>query len=440
MSPMDPADRRASVRRRPRTAAVVTAVAAVAAALCAVTACGGGHPYDRGGRPHASGPATGPAVPPGSFPETPTTTFQGAWPALTAEDGPSGVLTLGTRLAYAYDRDDVGVTAFHLDSGEVAWHSAVPGGDDVAQAPRLTGDKVIGAFTTTEEGGGTYADRRALTVVALEAGTGATLWTREIALGTAGGAGGDGEDPDPTAVARVVGADDRHVLVASDAPGYSETPPLSALLDTATGRVVWTDTDFEGVDLERSVAVGVRDDGDFVGRSTTDGAQLWKRDLRLGEARTADPGPGLTWADGVGPGGSLLLDPTSGTTRLDSGDTSLDACRYDGGSITVCAGSDGSGDASVWAVDVRDARVLWRLPDRPAGRIAPEVTAAWHGVVYAQADQAMTLDARTGRDLDPDVGLVSPALVNDGYGLVYDATARAFDVYRSGGAPGRSTG
>ncbi|UQI48942.1 PQQ-like beta-propeller repeat protein [Streptomyces sp. HU2014] len=430
MSPMDPANRRASVRRRLRAAVA-------AGVLCAVTACGGGQPSDSEGRPHGSGPATGPAVPPESFPENPTTTFQGAWPSPAAESGgPAGVLTLGARLAYAYDRDDVGVTAFRLDSGDVAWHSAVPGGDGVAQAPRLTGDKVIGAFATEEAGSGTYAGRRGITVVALEAGTGDTLWTREIALGKAGGGG---EDVDPTAVPRVVGADARHVLVASDAPGYSEVPPVSVLLDTATGRVVWTDTDFEGVDLERSVAVGVRDDGDFVGRSTTDGAQLWKRDLRLGEALTSDPGPGLTWADGVDAGGSLLIDPTSGATRLDSGDASLEGCRYDGRNTTVCAGTDASGDASVWAVDVRDARVLWRLPDKAAGRVAPGITAVWHGVVYAQADRAMTLDARTGEDLRTDIALVSPALVNDGYGLVYDTTARAFDVYRSG-APTTSAG
>ncbi|MBB5119814.1 hypothetical protein AF335_12780 [Streptomyces eurocidicus] len=411
MSSLDPVNRRVSVRRRLRTAVAGVGV------LCAVAACGGGHPYESGGHPHGSGPA----IPPGSFPEGPTATLQGAWPAPPAEGGPAGVLTLGARLAYAYDQDDVGVTAFRLGSGDVAWHSAVPHGTDVARAPRLTGDKVIGAFATTEEGGGTRADRRGITVTALDADSGATLWARGIPVGA---------DADPTAVPQVVGADDRHVLIASDAPGHSETPPMSALLDTRTGRVLWTDPDFGGVDLERSVAVGVRDDGDFAGRSTAGGGLLWKRDLRLGEARAADPGPGLTWADGTEAGGTLLIDPMTGATRLDSGDTSLDECRPDGRNTTVCTGSDGSGGAAVWAVDTRDARVLWRLPDGPAGRVAPEVTAVWHGVVYARADRALTLDARTGRDLRTDLGPVSPTLVNDDYGLVYDDASRAFDVYR----------
>ncbi|WP_225664764.1 outer membrane protein assembly factor BamB family protein [Streptomyces sichuanensis] len=407
---MHSANRRSAVGRRLRAAFAI-------GVLCAVAACGG--------QPSEGGRAIKSKVPPASFPDTPTATFQGAWPSPVSDDDPADVVTLGASLAYTYDQDDVGVTAFRLDSGDLAWHTAVPDGGSVAQAPRLTGDKVIGAFTTTEEGSGIYADRRGITVVALDAGTGATLWTRAISVG---------KDTDPTAVPHVVGADAQHVLVASDAPGYSETPPLSALLDTRTGRVVWTDTGFEGVDLEPSVVVGVRDDGDFVGRSTTDGAQLWKRDLRLGEARTSDPGPGLTWADGAEAGGTLLIDPATGATRLDSGDTSLDECRYDGWNTTVCAGADSSGGASVWAVDVRSARVLWRLPDEAADRVAPEITAVWHGVVYAQAGRAMTLDVRTGRDLRTDIGLVSPAMVNDGYGLVYDATARAIDVYPSADA------
>ncbi|GHG54649.1 outer membrane protein assembly factor BamB family protein [Streptomyces griseocarneus] len=365
---------------------------------------------------------TKPEVAAGSFPETPTTTFQGAWPAPADEDDPSDVVTLGARLAYAYDQDDVGVTAFRLDSGDVAWHAAVPDGTTVAQAPRLVGNKVICAFATTQQDRGTYAGRRGITVVALDAGTGRSLWTREIA---------GGEVTDAGAAPHVVGADTRHVLVSAYEQGYAQTPPLSALLDTRTGQVIWTDTDFKGVDLEPTVAVGVRGDGDFAGKSTSDAAQLWKRDLRLGEARTSDPGPGLTWADDAEAGGTLLIDPATGATRLDSGDTSLEGCHYDGWNTTVCAGADGSGDAAVWAVDVRTARVLWRLPDASAHRIAPDITSAWHGVVYAEAGQTMTLDARTGRDLRTDIGPVSPTLVNDGYGLVHDRAARTIDVYRA---------
>ncbi|MFI9202549.1 PQQ-binding-like beta-propeller repeat protein [Streptomyces sp. NPDC053048] len=409
MNSMDSADRRRAVRRRLRMASAVVGV------LCAVAACGGGASSE-GGR------ATGANVPPESFPDSPTTSFQGAWPSPLGDIGPADVVALGAHLAFAYDRKDVGVTAFRLDSGEVAWHTAAPAGGTVAQAPpRLAGNAVIGAFAVTEEGTGTYADRHGVTVVALDAGTGRTLWTREIG----------GEFANPAAAPHVVGADPRHVLVASYEQGYEETPPSSVLLDTRTGRIIWTEADFKGVDLEQSVAVGIRSDDSFAGKSVADNIQLWKRDLPFGESEAADPGPGLTWIDGTAADEPLLIDPTTGATRLDSGDTQLEKCHYDGWTTTICAGTDESAHPAVWAVDVRTARVLWRLPDESANRVAPRITSAWHGAVYAQADQAMTLDARTGRDLRTDLGLVSPAMVNDHYGLVYDDTSHSIDVYRA---------
>ncbi|MEV4925408.1 hypothetical protein [Streptomyces roseoverticillatus] len=393
-------------------------VAIVLGVLFAVAGCGGGHPP-------SNSKAADPKAPPEAFPQDPTATFQGDWPSPGTEHDPADVVALGARLAYAYDQDDVGITAFRLDNGDVAWHTTAPEGGSVAQAPRLAGNTVIGAFATTKAGAGTYADRQGISVIAMEAGTGKTLWTREIATGSVS------DSAAGAAVPHVVGADARHVLVASYEQGFSETPPLSALLDTRTGRVIWTDADFKGVDLEASVAVGVRDDGDLAGKSTSDGRQQWRRDLQLGEIRATDPGPGLTFADGTTAGGTLLIDAATGTTRLDSGDTSLLDCHYDGWDTTICAGADGSGNATVWAVDVHTSHVLWRLPDASTNRVAPGITSAWHGVVYAHADQALTLDTRTGKDLRTNIGVISPTMVNDGYGLIYDDSARVIDVYRA---------
>ncbi|MFF7727117.1 PQQ-binding-like beta-propeller repeat protein [Streptomyces sp. NPDC008001] len=344
-------------------------------------------------------------------------------------------MALGARLAYAYDRNDSGITAFRLDDGDIAWHATGPEGGSVAQAPRLTGHTVIGAFATTKSGAGTYADRHGISVVAMEARTGRILWTRDITTDSGSDSGAN-----TAAVPHVVGADARHVLVASYEEGFSETSPLSVLLDTRTGRVIWTDDDFKAVDLEESVAVGVRDDGDLAGKSTSDGRQQWRKDLQFGETRATDPGPGLTLADGTAADGTLLIDAATGATRLDSGDTSLPDCHYDGWKTTICTGADGSGNAAVWAVDVRTSHVLWRLPDASTNRVAPEITSAWHGIVYARAAQAMTLDARTGKDLRTGIGHVSPTMVNDGYGLVYDDSARAIDVYRAAGASASASG
>jgi outer membrane protein assembly factor BamB len=348
------------------------------------------------------------------------------WSLVEHFDSLTDTVTLGDHLAYTYDdEEDVGVTAYQLDTGEIAWHAPVQDGDSFGvmprkHAPRMAGTAVVGAFATSKEGEGTSAGHEAIKIIALDAATGSQLWARELAK----------DDDTWAGTPRVVGADGRRVLVSVSEEGYSETPRMSVLLDARTGRVIWTDRDLDGIDLEKTVAVGTRDDGELVGKSTSDGRQLWKRPVITGEARTADPGPGLTLANGIG-AGSLLLDPVTGKISLDMKDGARN-CHYDGWTTTVCSGTDGSGSATVTAVDLRTARVLWRLPDEAANRVAPEVTSAWHGLVYAEANGPMILDARTGTDLRTDIGL-APSMVNDRYGLVYDPLRRSADVYRARG-------
>ncbi|WP_189133211.1 outer membrane protein assembly factor BamB family protein [Wenjunlia tyrosinilytica] len=403
--------------------------AAGAAVAFSLAACGGGHAPSGAKAPHGDlsnssmdGGGTRSQAPPQAFAPEAIASFSGRWPRPTLRGGIADFLTLGDRLAYTYDVEDVGITAYRLDTGEIAWHKAVQDGDSVAQAPRLAGTAVVGAFGTSTAGSGTSAGGHTVTVVAYDAATGRQLWAREVEKGKGTSA----------ASPRVVGADDRRVLVSVSEEGYSQTPPMSALLDTRTGRVVWTDRDFDGIDLEKSVAVGTRDDGDFAGRSTADGRRMWKRQLVTGEALTADPGPGLTLANGIGAGESRLVDPVTGKARLDMGDATVRDCHYDGWTTTVCSGADGSGSAAITAVDLPTGRVLWRLPDRTANRIAPEVTTAWHGVVYAEADAPMTLDARTGKDLRTDVG-AAPSVVNHRFGLGYEDTEGIVEVYRAKG-------
>ncbi|MFF4350206.1 PQQ-binding-like beta-propeller repeat protein [Streptomyces sp. NPDC001530] len=403
--------------------------AAAATAVCSLAGCGGdqapaaGHAPIGGKGPHgastgsASGGGTQPQGPPQDFePEAISSfdSYEGRWPQTFFGDGPRDFLALGDRLAYSYDTADVGITAYRLDTGEVAWHTTVPDGDGVEQAPHLVGTAVMGVFGTSTEGTGTSAGHHAVVVAAYDAATGEELWTRDVVEGEGTGA--------PRA--HIVGATDERVLVSAE-------DGSSALVDMRTGRLVWTDSDFEGLDLEETVAVGTRDDGQFVGKSTSDGRQLWKRQALVGEALPGDPGPGLTLANGIGVGDSLLLDPVTGKTSLDMKD-GADDCHYDGWTTTVCSGTDGSGSATVTAVDLQNARVLWRLPDEAANRVAPTVTSAWHGLVYAEADAPMTLDARTGKDLRVNISL-APSMVNDRYGLVYDDTRSVIDVYRAKG-------
>lgn len=409
------------------------------AAVCALAACGGGghqaDPAPDAPRSQGAGGGAPPAAhlqdPPQAFAPEEASVLQGDWFTPMRIQDIDEVLTVGDNgRAYAYDTGHVGVTSYRLEDGGTAWQTRVPDGDAVLGRPRVAGGIVVGAFRTQTAGTGTTEDREANVVVGYDAASGKTLWSQEIP-----GAEGDHSDAllaagDP--MPEVVGLDTAHVLVTVAAQGYSETPPLTVLLDARTGRVVWTDRDLEGVDLEADAVAGLRSDRDFAGVSVADGRELWSRNLGLGSALTADAGPGLLLATGADK--DLLIDPATGKVVIDSSDTSLDGCDYDGRDTTVCFGAGADLTAAVWALDVHTHQVLWRLPDAAAHREAPGVTAVWHGVVYGTGHDPMTLDARTGRDLRPTTGLdESPFLVTAGYGLVYDDLSHSVAVYRAAG-------
>ncbi|MFI6286033.1 PQQ-binding-like beta-propeller repeat protein [Streptomyces sp. NPDC051018] len=417
--------------------------AVAAAVACLLAACGGGtkpaddSPRNAGAsKPSASFPggdkgSRQPQGPPEAFAED-GAVLDGQFP--DAQDHPADMLALGDELAYGYHSgkrmgEVTGIDAFRLGSGDTAWRAKVPEGTHVSRAPALVGDTVVGAFATRTEGEGTVPGHYGIRVVAYDARTGEERWTRELVT-----------DRDSLGlVPEVVAGRAGRVLVTWAGSGFNAPTPTSALLDTRDGRVVWTAEDFEGVDLEDRVAVGIRADGStFVGKSVS-GKELWKRRLLQTDwGASPDPGPGLTLVDGpmltsVSTGESMdawLLDPLTGKTRLDLGTATSNRCRYDGRSTTICSERAGA----VVAVDVRTARVLWRLPDKAANRVEPTVTAAWQGIVYAEGvNGAMTLDARTGKDRRTGLPL-APQLVNDKYGIVsHGSDERGVEVFRATG-------
>ncbi|MEU8433821.1 hypothetical protein AB0F18_13010 [Streptomyces sp. NPDC029216] len=80
-----------------------------------------------------------------------------------------------------------------------------------------------------------------------------------------------------------------------------------------------------------------------------------------------------------------------------------------------------SGSTSRARADGTSGVPLWQLPDPAADRIAPEVTALWHGRVYGKTRSGtVALDARTGADLPTRPG-TAPDLVN-GYTAIALAT------------------
>lgn len=155
-------------------------------------------------------------------------------------------------------------------------------------------------------------------------------------------------------------------------------------LDVADGSRRWADAEdsYEYLYAQRAGAGHVV----LIGRSYVDGSHY----LRYVDAATGNP------AGSTGEDGPYEL-----------------SCKYDGVSVSICQTHNFAG-----AVDIPAGDWLWSLPDEEANRIAPTVTAVWHGALYGETDNGpLVVDAHTGEDLETDPG-VAPFLVNEFVGLV----------------------
>ncbi|MEV0188344.1 PQQ-binding-like beta-propeller repeat protein [Kitasatospora purpeofusca] len=73
-----------------------------------------------------------------------------------------------------------------------------------------------------------------------------------------------------------------------------------------------------------------------------------------------------------------------------------DRCIDDGKSVLVCT-KESAGPLTAVGINSADGKVLWQLPTDE--RVAPYVTAVWHGTVYGRVDNVcLMLDAVTGED------------------------------------------
>ncbi|GIG67715.1 hypothetical protein [Phytomonospora endophytica] len=94
----------------------------------------------------------------------------------------------------------------------------------------------------------------------------------------------------------------------------------------------------------------------------------------------------------------------------------------------MCATSDWVG-----AYDATSGEGLWQLSDEAGTRIAPDVTGAWHGAVYAwTANGALVLAARAGADREVASG-VAPYLVNEHIGIADAPGGNGLAAFRATG-------
>lgn len=288
------------------------------------------------------------------------------------------------------------------------------------------------AYQAETRGTGTQADRFVVRIRALDAKTGKTLWTTDV-----GQRYSDKWDAQFAPAPRIFAADAKHLVVEALFGRDMYTEVLTA----GDGKALWKDPSFEPVAFDGQVLVGQAARAQEYGvppegRSVADGSRLWKLAARppdeddltswgqiggvqeagsthqtyfaadLNEVSTVDPPPHV-----------LLYRVADGRRFLGldgeiPGTSEPGVCRHDGRRTIVC----GTDEFAV-AYDARSGKRLWRLPDKAGDRVAPEVTAVWHGIVYGRTDNgAVALDARTGQDKVTDLA-ITPEYVCRGFGI-----------------------
>ncbi|MFB9908297.1 outer membrane protein assembly factor BamB family protein [Allokutzneria oryzae] len=279
------------------------------------------------------------------------------------------------------------------------------------------GSLVLLAVAHTVKGTGTSQDHMRYTVIAYNPKTGAKAWESPI----------DASDalllPDNTP--RIVGADRNTVVVEADLLKVSATVALS----TVDGTPKWNKPGFTAIGLAGDIVVGHHVTKgittEAVGLAAGDGAQRWTGPKFDGEprhpfSRTRMVGDRLASFAGT-PAGELaktttyLLDTATGQPRL-----TLDgpwSCDSDDENAVVC-GRSFYGQYMA-GFDATSMSKRWELPDKAAKREAPTLNTAHKGVAYVTSSHGlMTLDARTGKDLDPTLGELDDLdYVVPGYGI-----------------------
>lgn len=369
----------------------------------------------------------------------------------------SSFTTLAGRTAYIVDSSSL--RAVDALTGKEDWRVGVRAADEPLPAdpigppaglvdtsgprpPVLSADgaTVVAAVAVSQPGSGTTAASEAIAVVAADTRTGLRRWSSTVAVPAAvSGSSIKG------AVTTVVAATDKAVVVtyrSSSTTSSLFNLSMSASIDPATQNVLWQRDDYEVGALYGDVVVGT-DSNVAENRSMVqvtalgllDGRQRWVAATRSVEASVVASHPNLVVIDRVDYSSGRLtlifLDPSSGETRnvLDEKRGGLSSstygpCLYDQKAVLVCTGS------GVRAFSGADGKLLWSLPDAAANRVAPQVTAAWHGAVYGKTENGnVVLNAANGQDLSAQPG-AAPIAVSELAGIGIDRQGRpiAFPV------------
>nr|WP_042180558.1 PQQ-binding-like beta-propeller repeat protein [Kibdelosporangium sp. MJ126-NF4]CEL14446.1 hypothetical protein [Kibdelosporangium sp. MJ126-NF4]CTQ88811.1 hypothetical protein [Kibdelosporangium sp. MJ126-NF4] len=322
-----------------------------------------------------------------------------------------------------YAVSDKGVVGLDGLTGEEMWVSPVTTANPTAApptdtpAPFVYKDRLYAAVNGRKPAQGTTPASPQIQVLAVDLKTGKKDWstTIDIDMGNQSSTG----DGKPT----VVGVTDTSVVVSYFVS--SASIGRSFAIDASSHQVRWTKDQFLAAEVDSGIVVGnggkplISEARSIVGLAEADGAQKWSTDIGGYPSNLMAISPKLVASSrkiySNGDHQFDIIDVTTGkplvskTTDVPTTSNYSVACFYDQQSLIVC---DAKGEHT-FAYDVNNvgATPLWEIKEG-ADRVAPTVTAVYHGMVYGHgASEPVALDGKTGKDA-PDAPGVAPALID----------------------------
>ncbi len=278
---------------------------------------------------------------------------------------------------------------------------------------------VLAPFLVRQMQTGTQAPRTVTELVAADAKTGKVAWRLPLPVPEWTKSK---SSPESLTVSVAGSSGNVAVLVLGHKGSVITNASTTYAIDLSDRRVLWSQDNFRAATVADGVVVGEKkkdasdDYGTPTGYDLTAGTERWRGEELL-NVGLHPAGPNLAYLyarhrDDYRKVILRFLDVRTGEVRQDKVVTAS-KCRHDGASAVVCFGRE-----QVVGVDATTGATLWRLPDEAASRIAPQVTAVWHGRVYAKTANGgtVTLDSRTGADQPTPPG-VAPDLVSGFTGI-----------------------
>ncbi|MFH9871611.1 PQQ-binding-like beta-propeller repeat protein [Streptomyces lydicus] len=294
-------------------------------------------------------------------------------------------------------------------------HKSIAEKDTETNAPVLTQDgrHALVPFLVDFPGKGTTPSRAGIELDAVDTTTGKAAWTLDLDdLPSWAG--------QPATRARVVATTKSTAVISV---GNGEMGATYAV-DLDSRKATWHNDKVAAAAVigDTAVAVTSKDSvrQQVIGLDINhDGRQKWSK-LDGYELTVRPAGPYLVAVTGrdykSGDSIGVLLKPVGSKAADLAGDASSLTCHYDEASVTVCQ----TEEPRTLALDATTGKELWSLPEKGSNRVAPTVTAAWHGVVYGTTSNGpVALDAKTGADRSTSPG-AAPVAVNEYTGVALD--------------------